>query len=387
MHPASSSSATATATAIAAESATAPESATQSATESATESAGGPGRVRAVLFDDDSRSTEIDPAGAAGQLPLNNAQLLWLDVQGRELPASLAERLGARVDLLSPASVQAAGVLVVDGWKYLYVQALDRCEGEPSRATPLTLAVGPNVVVTVHRDGAGFLAAVLDNEADSLRIGRLDSMTFAASLLDRMLTDYLDERDDFETILDELELEILRKPDPGVLGDLQDLRRLASKLRQLLTDQRDLFDSLGRPDFDPHLSERAGHHCRLLRTRYTHVTTSMETARELVNGSFELYTSRVAENTNQTMHTLTFITVVVGLMATIAGVMGMNFEAPLYAAGNRGFLATLTAMVAIAVGALGWLGVRRRRLKGRQRQRVRQRAVTVRNAPPGAAEP
>lgn len=347
----------------------------------------GMGRVRAVLFDDDSRSTEIDPAGVAGQLPLTDAQLLWLDVQGCDLPAAVAHRLGARADLLAPASVQAAGVLVVDGWTYLYVQALDRCEGEPSRAAPITLAVGPNVVVTLHRDGAGFLAAVLDNEADTLRIGRLDAMTFAASLLDRMLTDYLDERDDFETLLDALELEILRKPDPGVLADLQDLRRLASRLRQLLTDQRDLFDALGRPDFDPHLSQRAGHHCRLLRTRYNQVTTSMETARELVNGSFELYTSRVAENTNQTMHTLTFITVVVGLMATIAGVMGMNFEAPLYAAGNRGFLATLAAMVAIAGGSLAWLALHRRRSRGRQRQRARQRAVTVPDALPGGVDP
>lgn len=335
--------------------------------------ASAPARVRAVLFDDDSRSTEVDPAGVEGQPPLTDSQLLWLDVQGGDLPAALAERLGARGDLLAADPCESAGVLVVDGWKYLHVQALDRGAGEPSRAVPITLAVGPNVVVTLHRDAAGFLAAVLDNEADTLRVGRLDAMTFAASLLDRMLTDYLDERDDFETLLDELELDILRKPDPGVLADLQDLRRFASKLRQLLTDQRDLFDALGRPDFDPHLSQRAGHHCRRLRTRYNQVTTSMETARELVNGSFELYTSRVAENTNQTMHTLTFITVVVGLMATIAGVMGMNFDAPLYAAGNRGFLATLAAMVAIAAGALTWLALRQRRSRGRQRDRRRAR--------------
>lgn len=330
-----------------------------------------PPGLRAVLFDDDRRSTEVPVVSLADHLPLQDAQLLWVDVRAPALPEELARLLGVDLALVStPGS--AAGVLVVDGWKYLFVQALDRCEDGPSRAVPLTFAVGPNVVVTLHAADTGFLASVLDNEADYLRVGKLDSMTFAASLLDRMLTDYLDERDDFETILDELELSILRKPEPGVLEELQRMRRTASKLRQLLTDQRDLFDAIGRPDFDPHLSQRAGHNCRLLRTRYTQVTTSMETARELVNGSFDLYTSRVAENTNATMHTLTFITVVIGLLATIAGVMGMNFDAPLYGAGNRGFLFTVGAMVGIAMLALGWLA--RRRFRGRSARAPGRRA-------------
>jgi Mg2+ and Co2+ transporter CorA len=312
-----------------------------------------------MLFDDDLRSTEIAADSLASQLPLQDAQLLWVDACGPALPGDLARLLGADPALLTTPD-SAAGVLVIDDWKYLYVQALDRCEDGPTNAVPLAFAVGPNVVITLHADDAGFLSSVLDNEADYLRVGKLDSMTFAASLLDRMLTDYLDERDDFETILDDLELSILRRPDPGVLEALQRMRRTASKLRQLLTDQRDLFDAIGRPDFDPHLSQRAGHNCRLLRTRYTQVTTSMETARELVNGSFELYTSRVAENTNATMHTLTFITVMIGLLATIAGVMGMNFDAPVYGTGQRGFLLTIAAMLGIALVALGWLVHRRR---------------------------
>ncbi|HZX81558.1 MAG TPA: CorA family divalent cation transporter, partial [Lysobacter sp.] len=144
-------------------------------------------------------------------------------------------------------------------------------------------------------------------------------------------------RDAFETAVDRLEILILRRPRPGHLSELQALRHLASKLRRHLASQRDLFDALGRPDFDPGQSDSAERHCCAVSARYTQVMAAVEAARELVNGSFELYTSRAAEGTNQAMHTLTVVTVAMGLAATVAGVLGMNFQSSLFDTGERGF--------------------------------------------------
>lgn len=311
--------------------------------------------TRALLFESDQVSREVDAAALHEHDDVADHRLLWVDAIVPDGAPEALRVLGADPVRLMPDAVDAAGLLVVAGdWKYLYVRALNWREGRRPGDIPIAIGIGPNVVVTVHRERADFLADVLDNEADHLRVGRLESTSFASALLDRMLTDYLDARDEFETSLDRLELLILRKPRREHLAQLQRLRHLASRLRRYLASQRDLFDALGRPDFDPQQSESVQRHCRLLSTRYTHVMASIEAARELVNGSFDLYTSRAAESTNEVVNTLTVVTVAMGLAATIAGVFGMNFETPILELGHRGFVVAAATVAAIVLGSGAW---------------------------------
>lgn len=311
--------------------------------------------VRALHFDGDrcSRAIDVDAVQQHGALP--DHQLLWVDLALCDGPPDNLLNLGLDPALLDPSAGGELGLIVAKGWKYLYMRALNWRGAGRSGDMPMAVAVGANVVVTAHRGPVDFIDSVFDNEADNLRVGGLEAMSFAASLIDRMLTDYLDARDAFETSLDRLELLILRKPRPAYLGELQALRHAASRLRRQLASQRDLFDALGRPDFDPHQSEAAERHCQILSKRYSVVMGSIEAARELVNGSFDLYTSRAAESTNQAMQTLTVVTVAMGLAATIAGVLGMNFaDAPLFHSGERGFAIATSAIGVLVIGAIIW---------------------------------
>lgn len=313
-----------------------------------------PQAFRALLFSSDQRSRELDAAALVQMQKVDDSQLLWVDVVVPEGAADGVQWIGADPALLDPDAGGVLGLMLTPEWKYLYVRALNWQGGRRPEDVPIAVGVGPNMVVTVHRRQADFIAAVLDNEADHLRVGRLESTSFATALLDRMLTDYLDARDAFETALDRVELLILRKPRPTHLGELQSLRHVASRLRRQLAVQRDLFDALGRPDFDPGQSDSAGQHARALSKRYASVMASIEAARELVNGSFDLYTSRAAESTNHAMHTLTVVTVVMGLSATVAGVLGMNFDSKVFATGEEGFVIAATVISLLVVGAIGW---------------------------------
>lgn len=318
-------------------------------------------RVRAVMFDSDLEGDEIDPASLDGNGTLGDQQLLWIDLQMPEAIPDDAPLYGANPTLLAPEASEKLGAFVPEGdWRYLYVRALNWASGRKANDEALVVAIGPNVVITTHRAPIDFLTEVLDSEAGKLRVGQLEAATFGATLLDRMLTDYLDARDEFETALDRLELMILRRPQSKCLGQLQHLRRVASRLRRFLAVQRDLFDAVGRPDFDPDQSELVAKHYRLLSARYSKVMIATETARELVNGSFDLYSSRVAEATNDTMHRLTFITVALGTLSVVAGVLGMNFDAPLFDTGARGFWITVAAMTVFTLGVVGMTWRRRR---------------------------
>lgn len=317
--------------------------------------------IRILLFDGETAGREVAEEDLAGLLPVSDRQLLWVDVTHAALPGDLAAALGVDTCALAATGGHLPDVRWAAPWMTMRLSALNWQGQRRPRAVPLALAIGPNIVVTQHEAPADFIRAVLDDESDVLRVGRLEAMIFAASLLDRMLTDYLDARDEFENVLDRVELQILRKPHTGLLHDLQLLRQRGSRFRQALADHRDVFDALGRPDFHPSLSDEAREACGALRKRYAHVITVIENARELVNGSFDLYSSRVAESTNATMHILTVVTVITGLLATAAGVLGMNFDAPVFDTGSRGFYTAIAGMLAFAVVSIAYTLWRRSR--------------------------
>ena len=85
----------------------------------------------------------------------------------------------------------------------------------------------------------------------------------------------------------------------------------------------------------------------------------VENARDLVVGSFELFSSQTALTANETMKVLTFVTVVIGMLAVIGGILGMNFEAPFFKTGVVGFSVAVGLMLVLAAGAV-LLGHRRR---------------------------
>ncbi|GAB2521779.1 magnesium transporter CorA family protein [Lysobacter humi (ex Lee et al. 2017)] len=322
-------------------------------------------RIRVMLFERDRAAREVEPDTLARHAQPSEQQLLWVDVVAPDGPPDGLSVLGVELPALEPESGADAGLLVADRWKFLYVRALNWHEGERPTGIPVTVALGDNIVITQRRGPAEFIDTVLDNARDHLRVGHLESAVFAMALLDRMLTDYLDARDAFENALDRLELTILRRPRSAHLAELQRMRHLASRLRRQLAAQRDVFEALGRPDFDPGQSRDAERACRLISRRYTAAMGAMEAARELVAGSFELYTSRAAESTSQAMHTLTVVTVAMGLAATIAAVLGMNFNVPIFETGTRGFVVALAVIGAVIAGSTGWAVLRLLR-SGRQ---------------------
>ena len=78
----------------------------------------------------------------------------------------------------------------------------------------------------------------------------------------------------------------------------------------------------------------------------------VENSRELVVGTFELFSSQTALKTNESMAVLTFATVVLGLLACLAGVLGMNFDAAFFETKTTGFFVAAGAMVLLGVIAL-----------------------------------
>ncbi|HYI42485.1 MAG TPA: CorA family divalent cation transporter, partial [Sphingomicrobium sp.] len=144
-----------------------------------------------------------------------------------------------------------------------------------------------------------------------------------------------------------------------LLGRMVSLRRRVSRLRNLLAGQRGVFYGLSRPDLQAVSESGAASHFKILAGRFERAIDEVEHTRDLVVGSFELFASRTAQQTNELVKVLTFITVILGASAAIASLFGMNFETRFFESGDAGFYVTIGALVGLAV--LATIFARRRR--------------------------
>ncbi|WP_102125668.1 magnesium transporter CorA family protein [Deinococcus planocerae] len=315
--------------------------------------------VRAFLYDSDGEDQEVEltPERVAG---LTDRHLLWVDVTapGREELDRLRTVLGLHRESVRTVLNPVGRPRLENFGRYFQINvvAVETVAGEPTdyRAVPLDFFSGPNYVVTVHPDEVTFLRDFRDQVRGDSDIGQLTSAAFLAALLDWHVTSYLRVLDDLEGEVDDLDEAVLRNPaDREFLEDLVTLRRRVGRLRRLLAPHREVYAALARPDFTFIAETELGAHFRTLEDRFDRALDSIENARDLVLGSFELYTTGTSQRTNDSVRVLTVVTVLLGLVGAVAGLMGTNFTVEFYKSGTHGFELMLAAL-AVASLLIVW---------------------------------
>lgn len=316
--------------------------------------------VRARLYRSGNRDEDVDLATLADLSPAKD-ELLWVDLQDpaddclREVCASLGVHADAVAEFSDPSTMPGLGKSADQFW--LRVVPVAEEDGLNSQGRLLLIAAGANWVVSVHRDPIDFIDELRKRERMDSDLGGLSAESFVAALLDWHLSTYFAAFSEFEIAVERMEVGILSDRPRDCLPELRVLRKAASRLRRMLAPHRAVFGALSRPDFRP--SDRgAARHFASLDTRFERAMDMVENARDLVIGSFELLTSRTGIDTNQSMRTLTFVTVVTGVLAVIAGALGMNFDATFFDTKDVGFAIAAGVMLVLAGIAL-WFGRRR----------------------------
>jgi magnesium transporter len=288
--------------------------------------------------------------------------LLWVDLDDPPdaLVSQVWERCGFPEDarrFLDDGTMPEAGQ---DG-DYFWVRCvvLDQDAGrEDAAGSVLVCVAGRNRVLSVRRRDIPFLEEL--RQADRrIALGQLSAESFVATLLDRQLATYFDAVSDYEMAVERLEVDLLGGNERSCLPELQRLRRWASRLRRMLAPHRNVFGVMARPDFRPDQDRSADRHFVALDTRFERAMDMVENARELVIGSFDLFSNQTALRTNDFMRVLTFVTVITGVLATVVGALGMNFDAGIFKTRDLGFWLAIAGLVLLGVVSLA-LGKRRR---------------------------
>lgn len=319
--------------------------------------------VTSYLYDAKGRDQKVKLSARALK-QIGKERLLWIDVDSRdpaelkqvakcvglsdESLANLSAANGARLhnygNQIQLAIETAPAIVDMEA----FARKPDGSQTKPH--TRLDFVISKDWLLTVHEGDIEFIRAFRAEERADTTIGSLTTHDFAAALLDLHLEAYFQEIARIEALIDKLDEQALTRPSSKtLLGRMVSLRRRVSRLRTLLSAQRPVFYGLSRPDLQIVAEAGASPHFQILAGRFERAIDEVEHTRDLVVGSFELFSSRTGQQTNELVKVLTYLTAVIGFCAAVAGVFGMNFETGFFKSGDFGFYFTIAMLFAIII--------------------------------------
>jgi magnesium transporter len=184
--------------------------------------------------------------------------------------------------------------------------------------------LGTNFLITVHQDDCPFLHK-LRQYVEQNNVKRLDRILYM--LTDFIVDEYLAVLDESSDQIEKLESRVLQRPGPPVLSEIFRLKHRLIDFRRSSSGMRDVVNALIRreggivgDDLDPYF-----------RDVYDHIVRAVdlvETQRDLLTGSLDIYLSAVANRTNEVMKVLTIYGTLALPLVVITGFFGMNLHLP-----------------------------------------------------------
>lgn len=195
--------------------------------------------------------------------------------------------------------------------------------GHRLRLIPLSIFLGRNLIVTVHRREIPALDEVRARLEDPER-GAPGGL-ISALVIDTFVDSGFQALETIDKAIDKLEDAILAKPSPDVLRALYRLRHEVAGLHTTLGAQLDVFQRLllymVRMD-------RSAEIDTAFRSIYEQVVRQYEVSdslRDLISGAMDVYLSTVSNRLNGTMAQLTVVASVFLPLTFLTGFFGMNF--------------------------------------------------------------
>jgi magnesium transporter len=224
--------------------------------------------------------------------------------------------------------------------------------------SPIRIFAGSDFLITISDPNCTATQAALARarrDGDDEHPSRLVYL-----ILDTIVDLYFPAIDHFDDRIDQLEDQVIDSPSPEILQSVFAIKRELIDLRRVLVNTRDAALHLQR---DPN-SLIDGEHQPYIRDIYDHVVRlldSVETQRDLLNNTLDIYLSSVANRTNEVMKVLTVLGTIVLPTLAITGTYGMNLkglpfeDSPHGAEWVGGITVLVTALLLYILRKLKWL--------------------------------
>ncbi len=332
--------------------------------------------IQVFAYDADGRDDVLD-FEQLDRSSFGDHKLVWIDVWGEEETAlgKIAEKLEVEGEPLAAAAADVENlpqnfgpflrfsVDTAPGLQQLGAatrHSKDSASSDPQADGRVIFFLSDKWLVTVHDKEVDFLGRFRDQDQRDTLIGLLSPAALAASLLDWHLGELFEGVSRIAADVDALDERVLREAASNMLlGRVVTLRRRTSRLRELLVRNRVVFYGLSRPDLILIANSDSVANYHLLATRFERALDEVERVRDLISGSFELFSSRNGIETNALVKILTIVTAVLGYFGATAGIFGMNLKSSLFEGGDRTLAIIIATLVITATLAI-WLARKKR---------------------------
>ncbi len=180
-------------------------------------------------------------------------------------------------------------------------------------------------LVTVHRDEAPAFTAVRQRYVK--RKQPIDDPTqLLYRIIDALVDSFFPILADFDDRIDELETQTFLHAGDEQLQEIFRMKRLLVGMRKAVTPQRDMFASLvGGVAELPGMSDEDERYFRDIYDHLIRISDLIDTYRDLLTSSMDVYLSTVSNRLNSVMKQLTIMATVFLPLTFVTGFFGQNF--------------------------------------------------------------
>lgn len=288
-------------------------------------------KIRVVEYNDDSYAENVFSSLEACLMPAGPGKITWLDINGLQHIQSL-QKLGECFRLhplvLEDILNTHQRPKLEDHGDYLYlVLKVLTCQeplGEVN-SEQLSLIVGSDFVISLHEGEETLFDPIRDRLKARGKIRRSGADYLAYALIDLVVDQYFVILERQGEAIEDLEEELIRRPEPQTLHKIHQLKRDMILLRRSVWPLREVLSQMERRE-SPLIQEATAIYFKDVYDHVIQVIDTVETFREMLSGMLDVYLSSVSNRLNEIMKVLTIIATVFIPLTFVAGVYGMNFE-------------------------------------------------------------
>jgi magnesium transporter len=242
---------------------------------------------------------------------------------------------------------------------FLVMKMLARTDGGDILVEQVSFVIGRNYVLSFQENGTDVFRAVRDRlRGGKGRLRQQGSDYLLYALVDAVVDEYFAVLEALGEKIESLQERVVANPNPDTLRDIHALKRQLLFVRRAVWPLREAINSLSRSEH-PFLREATKVFFRDVYDHVVQIVDTIETLREMVSASLDIYLSSVSYRLNAVMRVLTVITTIFMPLSFIASIYGMNFEHMPELKWPWGYPLILGVMGLVAAGML--IGFRQRK--------------------------
>lgn len=241
----------------------------------------------------------------------------------------------------------------LDNYIYLRLKAL-RYDHEKNEVgvEQVSMVLGENYLLSFQdRESDAFTPILERLRTGKGRLRRMGADYLAYRLMDTIIDNYFVVVEKVGDHIEMLEEELTTVPTPQTLRSIHRLKREVIILRRAIWPLREIIAVLERGE-SRLIKDTTTIYLRDLYDHTIQLIDTLETLREMLTSSLDLYLSSVSNRLNNVMKVLTIIATIFMPLTFIAGVYGMNFHYMPELDWKWGYPASLLLMLAIALSML-----------------------------------